>query len=162
MKPLKNNIIVDYKPQINKELESGIIVPNEDAFDFLELDVISVGDDCKEVKNGDKILIRKESLFQAEAGNDWMFFTREDLVLKSNFQPIGNKVVLKMEDEVLSPSGLVLEINKKSQYGQVISIGSSCQYVKLGDRVLKSKHSGLEVEGKTILTENEILAIVNI
>ncbi|MEQ1821997.1 MAG: co-chaperone GroES [Fimbriimonadaceae bacterium] len=94
----------------------------------------------------------------------------------SNLKPLGDKVVVKLnEEEEKSAGGILLPdaAKKKPQTGKVISVGSgrvldngerNAMNVKAGDTVLFSKYGGNEVsvDGQDfmILDEDQIYAVI--
>lgn len=163
MRPLKKNIFIDYKPEMVHDLGNGILIFGEDSFDFFEVIALSVGTGCKEVEDKQKILIRKESIFQAEVGLDWVYMTREDLVLKINGYPAGNKVVIRPQTEQKTAGGLIIPIDTEKEThrkGIVLAVGPDCTEVSVGDHVILEKYSGLEYKDELIVTESEILAVL--
>lgn len=166
MRPLRNYITVDYTPQNHKELDSGVIITNEDYFDFLELKVLKSGLGCKKVKDGDTVYIRKESLFQADIGDDITFQTREDLVLKTNGKPINKNVtVLPHKDDHTMErvkNGIILpgQVSSAPQKGVVLEVGDDVQYVKGGDTVIMGKYSTMKDGDIYYINEDEILGII--
>ena len=93
-------------------------------------------------------------------------------------QPLGDRVVVKAEDDLESrtPSGLVIPdtAKEKPQTGVVLAVGPGAldddgdrlpMDVKEGDRVLYSKFAGTEVkiEGTEylVLSARDLLAMVN-
>ncbi|MEG0310494.1 MAG: co-chaperone GroES [Eubacterium sp.] len=91
-----------------------------------------------------------------------------------SLKPLGDKVVIKVKEEVTTTSGIVLpgSAQEKPQQGTVIAVGSGEIVdgkkvpldVKVNDEVIYSKYSGSEVkigeEEFLILKQNDILAIV--
>ena len=88
--------------------------------------------------------------------------------------PLGDKVVIKLEAEEKTKSGIVLpsQSKEKPQMAVVIAAGPGGMVdgnkvemaVKAGDKIIYSKYSGTEVEcdGEKLLVvrQNDILAIV--
>jgi len=92
-----------------------------------------------------------------------------------NIKPIGDRVVLKQfEAEEKTKSGIILTsaTKEKPSIFEVLVVGDGVQsdgtetkmVVKVGDKVIANKYSGLTVkideEDLTILKQSEILAIV--
>ena len=90
-------------------------------------------------------------------------------------KPLTDRVVIKAEEsEETTKSGIVLTASsqEKPQFATVVAVGEGGivdgkevkMYVKVGDKVITSKHSGTEVkldgEEYTIVRQNDILAIV--
>ena len=96
--------------------------------------------------------------------------------MKLNMQPLGDRLVVKpLEDEEVTPSGIVLPetAKEKPQKGEVLAIGPGARDdegkripmdVSVGDEILFAKYGGteIEVEGEEIkiLRESDILAKV--
>lgn len=163
IKPLRDFILVEYKPETNKQLESGIYVPNEDAFDFLELSVLKAGFGCKYVKDGDTVYIRKESLFQAEVDQGFIYQTKEKLVLKLNGQTMNKNILIRPIIEETTKGGIILLPQSEEspiQKGEVIQIGGDVEDVNLGDVVLIGKHSGLKDGDNYFVHEDEVLGVI--
>ncbi|MEQ1935806.1 MAG: co-chaperone GroES [Fimbriimonadaceae bacterium] len=94
----------------------------------------------------------------------------------TNLKPLGDKIVVKLnEEEEKSAGGILLPdaAKKKPQTGKVISVGSgrvldngdrNAMNVKAGDTVLFSKYGGNEVsvDGQDfmILDEDQIYAVI--
>jgi chaperonin GroES len=98
--------------------------------------------------------------------------------MKLKLQPLGDRVVVKPEDDLeqRTPSGLVIPdtAKEKPQIGEILSVGPGAldddgerlpMDVKKGDRVLYSKFAGTEIklDGKEylVLSSRDLLAIVN-
>lgn len=83
MKPLRDEVYVDYKPSKEKVLPSGIIIPGEQTdVEQLELQVLSVGGNCREVQEGDRVIIRKYDLREFDTPDDGIvFLVRESHIL---------------------------------------------------------------------------------
>lgn len=161
MKPLRNLIHIDYKPNTHTELESGIFLPTEDSSDFFTVRAISVGPDCKEVQPGDNLYIRKEELYQTTDDiSTTDFFTKEPAVLKINGHPAGNKVVLGELKEKKTKSGLYIPVEDENMY-VVISVGTDCTDVSVSDQVMLDKYSGIKDGHHVITTESEISCILS-
>ena len=90
-------------------------------------------------------------------------------------KPLADRVVIKMvEAEETTKSGIILagSAKEKPQVAEVIAVGPGgnvegkdvVMYVKAGDKVITSKHSGTEVkvdgEEYTIVRQSDILAVV--
>lgn len=162
MRPLKNRIIIDYKPENVYEREDGILIMGEDSTDFFELTALSAGLACKEVEDKDLILLRKESIYQVMVGLDWMYLTEENLVLKINGYPAGDKVIIKPETEIKTKNGIIIPDTATQngvKRGVVLAVGADCTQVSVGQHVILDKYSGLEYEDELIVSESEILAI---
>lgn len=91
-------------------------------------------------------------------------------------KPLGDRVVLKAEDEEQTVGGIVLASNAKNKptTGKVVAVGPGKALdngqvrelsVKEGDKVLFDKYAGSEVEynGEKFLVvhENDLVAIVD-
>ena len=92
-------------------------------------------------------------------------------------QPIGDRVLVKMVEEVEQVKGGIIipdSAKEKPQEAEVIALGTGKTdkegreirfQVKAGDRVLISKYAGTEVkfgdEKYTLLREDDILGIIN-
>lgn len=164
MRAIKDRIIIDYTPEKVKELDNGLIALGEDAFDFFTVKALSVGSECKEVKKGDDIYIRKESIFQFDGPDGLVFFTKESLVLKTNGYPIGKKVLLTQVKETVTNSGIIIleEDNAPCKKGAVVALGKDCEELSLGDLVVYNKDFGLKVDtGEVVINEEDVLAILN-
>lgn len=164
MRPIGKRVLVDYKPELNHQLDSGLYVPNEDAFDFLTLKVISAGFKCEDVKDGDEILIRKESLFQADYNvSDKLFFTEENLILKVNDNVIkDNLLVVPIVEEVSKGGIIMLEDNTSvTNRAEVVQVGDGCESVKLHDTVLYNKNHALKDGDFEYVKEEAILCVFN-
>ena len=91
-------------------------------------------------------------------------------------KPLADRVLVKVDEEETKTKGGILlpdTAQKKSQKGTVIAIGS-CKIldngvrtpfeVKVGDRVLFAKYSGVDIEEEgenyLLLSERDILAIL--
>ena len=90
-------------------------------------------------------------------------------------KPLTDRVVVKMvEVEETTKSGIILTgaAKEKPQVAEIVAVGPGGvvdgnevkMYVKVGDKVLMSKHAGTEVkldgEEYTIIRQGDILAIV--
>lgn len=91
-------------------------------------------------------------------------------------KPLADRVLVKVDEEETKTKGGILlpdTAQKKSQKGTVIAIGSSKILdngvrtpleVKVGDRVLFAKYSGVDIEEEgenyLLLSERDILAIL--
>lgn len=83
MKPLRDEVYVDYKPTNEKVLPSGIIIPGEQTdTEQLELKVLAVSANCKKVEEGDTVIIRKYDLREFDTpDNNIVFLVRESHIL---------------------------------------------------------------------------------
>lgn len=163
LKPLKDFILVDYKPESTKQLESGLYVLGEDAFDFLELSVISPGLGCELVSEGDSVLIRKESLFQAEVGQGLIFKTKEGLLYKLNNKMVNKYIYVKPITEEVTKSGLIIlhQSDSVPQKAEVIEVGSKVEYVKAGQKVVVGKHAmSNKYDDGYFVHEDDVLGII--
>ena len=93
-----------------------------------------------------------------------------------NLKPLGDRLVVKpLEDEEVTPSGIVLPetAKEKPQKGEVLSVGPGARDedgkriemdVSVGDKVLFAKYGGTEIKmdqkKMLILKESDVLAIV--
>ncbi|MEA3408303.1 MAG: co-chaperone GroES [Chloroflexota bacterium] len=93
-----------------------------------------------------------------------------------NMRPLGNNLVVEpIEDEEVSPGGIVLPdtAKEKPQRGMVLAVGPGLRLengerqemdVEEGDKVLFAKYGGTEIEEDDrtlmILSEDDILAIL--
>lgn len=91
-------------------------------------------------------------------------------------KPLADRVLVKVDEEEKKTKGGILlpdTAQKKSQKGTVIAIGSGKMLdngvrtlfeVKVGDRVLLAKYSGVDIEEEgenyLLLSERDILAIL--
>lgn len=91
-------------------------------------------------------------------------------------KPLADRVLVKVDEEEKKTKGGILlpdTAQKKSQKGTVITIGSGKMLdngvrtpfeVKVGDRVLLAKYSGVDIEEEgenyLLLSERDILAIL--
>ena len=91
-------------------------------------------------------------------------------------KPLADRVLVKVDEEETKTKGGILlpdTAQKKSQKGTVIAIGSGKMLdhgvrtpfeVKVGDRVLLAKYSGVDIEEEgenyLLLSERDILAIL--
>lgn len=91
-------------------------------------------------------------------------------------KPLADRVLVKVDEEETKTKGGILlpdTAQKKSQKGTVIAIGSgkildngvrTSLEVKVGDRVLFAKYSGVDIEEEgenyLLLSERDILAIL--
>lgn len=80
---------------------------------------------------------------------------------------VGNKIVVKrLEVEVKSPNGLIMPDSAKevSQEGNVIAVGSKCESVKEGDKIIFSPYAGTEItiseEVVLVMNENDVNIIL--
>ena len=94
-----------------------------------------------------------------------------------NLTPLGDRLVVKpLEDEEVTPSGIVLPetAKEKPQKGEVLSVGPGARDedgkriemdVSVGDKVLFAKYGGTEIkmdgDKLLILRESDVLAILN-
>ena len=94
-----------------------------------------------------------------------------------NMKPLGDRLVVKpLEDEEVTPSGIVLPetAKEKPQKGEVLSVGPGARDdegkriemdVSVGDKVLFAKYGGTEIKMNgdklLILRESDILAILD-
>ena len=94
-----------------------------------------------------------------------------------NLTPLGDRLVVKpLEDEEVTPSGIVLPetAKEKPQKGEVLSVGPGARDddgkriemdVSVGDKVLFAKYGGTEIKMDSdkllILRESDVLAILN-
>ena len=93
-----------------------------------------------------------------------------------NLKPLGDRLVVKpMEEEEITPSGIVLPetAKEKPQKGEVLAAGPGARDedgkriemdVSVGDRILFAKYGGTEIkvdgDKLLILRETDVLAIV--
>lgn len=96
--------------------------------------------------------------------------------MKLNIKPLGDRLVVKpLEDEEVTPSGIVLPetAKEKPQKGEVLAVGPGARDdegkripmdVSVGDEVLFAKYGGTEIklngDKLLILRESDILAII--
>ena len=94
-----------------------------------------------------------------------------------NLKPLGDRLVVKpLEDEEVTPSGIVLPetAKEKPQRGEVLSVGPGARDddgkriemdVSVGDKVLFAKYGGTEIkmdgDKLLILRESDVLAILD-
>ena len=94
-----------------------------------------------------------------------------------NLKPLGDRLVVKpMEEEEITPSGIVLPetAKEKPQKGEVLAVGPGSRDddgkriemdVSVGDKILFAKYGGTEIkmdgDKLLILRENDVLAILN-
>ena len=94
-----------------------------------------------------------------------------------NLTPLGDRLVVKpLEDEEVTPSGIVLPetAKEKPQKREVLSVGPGARDedgkriemdVSVGDKVLFAKYGGTEIkmdgDKLLILRESDVLAILN-
>ena len=94
-----------------------------------------------------------------------------------NLKPLGDRLVVKpLEDEEVTPSGIVLPetAKEKPQKGEVLSVGPGARDddgkriemdVSVGDMVLFAKYGGTEIkvdgDKLLILRESDVLAILD-
>ena len=94
-----------------------------------------------------------------------------------NLKPLGDRLVVKpLEDEEVTPSGIVLPetAKEKPQKGEVLSVGPGARDddgkriemdVSVGDKVLFAKYGGTEIKMDNdkllILRESDVLAILD-
>ncbi len=76
--------------------------------------------------------------------------------------PLGNRVVIKHEPPSNKKGNVLLldNSNEKQKQGTVMSIGEKVTDVKVGDRVLISRHAGMPIsdeEGMLLVDVKEIL-----
>jgi chaperonin GroES len=96
--------------------------------------------------------------------------------MKLNIQPLGDRLVVKpLEDEEVTPSGIVLPetAKEKPQKGEVLAVGPGARDddgkripmdVSVGDEILFAKYGGTEIklngDKLLILRESDVLAII--
>ena len=96
--------------------------------------------------------------------------------MKLNIKPLGDRLVVKpLEDEEVTPSGIVLPetAKEKPQKGEVLAIGPGARDdegkripmdVSEGDEILFAKYGGTEIklngDKLLILRESDVLAII--
>jgi len=94
-----------------------------------------------------------------------------------NLKPLGDRLVVKpLEDEEVTPSGIVLPetAKEKPQKGEVLAVGPGARDddgkriemdVSVGDKVLFAKYGGTEIkmdgDKLLILRESDVLAILD-
>jgi chaperonin GroES len=94
-----------------------------------------------------------------------------------NLKPLGDRLVVKpLEDEEVTPSGIVLPetAKEKPQKGDVLAVGPGARDddgkriemdVSVGDKVLFAKYGGTEIkmdgDKLLILRESDVLAILD-
>ncbi len=94
-----------------------------------------------------------------------------------NLKPLGDRLVVKpLEDEEVTPSGIVLPetAKEKPQKGEVLSVGPGARDddgkriemdVSVGDTILFAKYGGTEIkmdrDKLLILRESDVLAILD-
>ena len=94
-----------------------------------------------------------------------------------NLKPLGDRLVVKpLEDEEVTPSGIVLPetAKEKPQKGEVLSVGPGARDddgkriemdVSVGDKALFAKYGGTEIkmdgDKLLILRESDVLAILD-
>ncbi len=94
-----------------------------------------------------------------------------------NLKPLSDRLVVKpLEDEEVTPSGIVLPetAKEKPQKGEVLSVGPGARDddgkriemdVSVGDKVLFAKYGGTEIkmdgDKLLILRESDVLAILD-
>jgi chaperonin GroES len=96
--------------------------------------------------------------------------------MKLNIKPLGDRLVVKpLEDEEVTPSGIVLPetAKEKPQKGEVLAVGPGARDdegkripmdVSEGDEILFAKYGGTEIklngDKLLILRESDVLAII--
>jgi chaperonin GroES len=96
--------------------------------------------------------------------------------MKLNIQPLGDRLVVKpLEDEEVTPSGIVLPetAKEKPQKGEVLAVGPGARDdegkriemdVSVGDEILFAKYGGTEIklngDKLLILRESDVLAVI--
>lgn len=154
---LRDTITVDYSPEKEKKTESGIYMPSEGALPFLKVKATGIGVACEgDVKEGDELFIRKESLLQFDKGEQPMFMTKEKLILMVNGVAFGSKVLIDLKKKKES-SGIIYEDKARFLEATVISGGED---VEKGDKVLVEPQMTLETEYGHIINEQDIIGVV--
>ena len=84
-----------------------------------------------------------------------------------NFQPLGNRVLLKrVEEATTTVSGIIIPDNAKEKpsQGEVVAVSKEVDTVAVGDKVLFGKYAGHEVsfEGTTyvVLEVEDLFGII--
>lgn len=163
MRPIGKRIIVDYKPENINQLDSGLYTYGEQVFDYLTLKVISAGVKCDRVKDGDEVLIRKESLFQADINmNELLFFTEEKFVIKVNSTMIKDNILAVPKIEEVSEGGIILLDNKQSKTitAKVVQVGEDCESVRVEDEIVFNRNHALEDGDFVYVKEDSVLCIL--
>jgi chaperonin GroES len=102
--------------------------------------------------------------------------TKEKQKLKTKFQPLGNRVLVRrLEQEEQLKGGIILPdtAKKKQEQAEVVAIGTGKNDksgnlipipVKIGDTILMEKYSGQEIklddQDFVILRSDDIIAII--
>lgn len=162
MRPIKDRILVEYIPQKDVQTESGIYV-TEDTLNFLELNVLKAGTGCENVKDGDTVRIRKESLFQTEYEKTLLFQTKEPLLFKINNKATNKYILFSPITETTTKSGLLIHLgadSKTPQKGVVIDCGEKTEFIKQGDTVLIGKNSTVKDGEYYWVHEDDVIGIV--
>lgn len=78
-------------------------------------------------------------------------------------QPLGRRLLVKIP-EVTGKIGSIHipeSAQRRPQEGEVIAVGPDVQDLKVGDRVLFSRHSGLEFEGYgMVIWERDVIGVL--
>ncbi|SFV74976.1 Heat shock protein 60 family co-chaperone GroES [hydrothermal vent metagenome] len=84
-----------------------------------------------------------------------------------NFQPLGNRVLLKrVEEATTTSSGIIIPDNAKEKpsRGEIVAVSDEVKVLKNGDKVLFSKFAGNEVslddEKYVVLDVEDIYGII--
>lgn len=85
-----------------------------------------------------------------------------------SFQPLGKRVLVLREEEVSkTASGIIIPDNvskEKPSMGKIIEIGSECEGVEKGQKIVFAKYSGTEItlddKEYLILNLEDVLGII--
>ena len=81
------------------------------------------------------------------------------------YRPLNNRVMLNIvREETKSKAGIILTIEKegaKTQFAKVVAVAKDVEDIKVGDKVMYDKFSGLPLDDDNIMIDaNDIIAIV--
>lgn len=78
-------------------------------------------------------------------------------------QPLGRRILVKIP-ETTGKIGLIHipeSAQRKPQEGEVLRVGAQVQDIRVGDRVLFSRHSGMEFEGYgLVIWERDVIGVI--
>jgi chaperonin GroES len=70
---------------------------------------------------------------------------------KLEFEPIGSRILVRrIAPERIGTIHLPQDTKDTSLVGEVVSIGSECEFVKVGDIILFARYSGCDIPGITL------------